>query len=54
MPSVSSRQERFMQAVAHDKEFAKKVHVSQEVGKDFVEADKAKKARTSRMYKNQD
>jgi hypothetical protein len=32
-----------MQAIAHNKEFAKKVGVPQSVGKDFVEADKGRK-----------
>lgn len=50
MPSKSSKQERFMQAVAHDKDFAKKAGVSQEVGKEFSEADKKKK-KHERMYK---
>jgi hypothetical protein len=31
-----------MQAIAHNKEFAKKVGVPQSVGKDFAEADKGK------------
>ena len=34
-----------MQAIAHNKEFAKKVGVPQSVGKDFAEADKGKKFR---------
>lgn len=50
MPSKSSKQERFMQAVAHNKEFAKKAGVPQEVGKEFNEADKKKK-KHERMYK---
>ena len=31
-----------MEAVAHNKEFAKKAGVAQSVGKDFAEADKGK------------
>lgn len=42
MPSVSDKQKRFMQAVAHSPKFAHKVGVSQTVGKDFAAADKAK------------
>lgn len=42
MPTVSEKQAKFMRAVAHSPEFAKKVNVPQEVGKEFVEADKAK------------
>ena len=53
MPSVSSKQERFMQAVAHNKKFAKEAGVPQEVGKEFNEADKKKKkSKHSRMYKD--
>ena len=42
MPSTSKKQHNFMQAIAHNKEFAKKVGVPQSVGKDFAEADKGK------------
>lgn len=41
MPSVSDKQHRFMEMVAHDPAKAKKAGVSQKVGKDFVAADKA-------------
>lgn len=44
MPSKSDKQHRFMEAVAHSPEFAKKVGVPQSVGRDFVEADKTHKA----------
>jgi hypothetical protein len=40
MPSKSLAQKRFMQAVAHSKEFADKVDVPQSVGKEFARADK--------------
>jgi hypothetical protein len=43
MPSVSPKQHRFMEAVAHDPKFAKKAGVPVSVGKDFAAADKAKK-----------
>jgi hypothetical protein len=43
MPSVSKKQHKFMEAIAHNKEFAKKVGVPQSVGKDFSQADKGKK-----------
>ena len=36
MPPVSKKQEKFMQAVAHNKAFAKKVGVPQSVGKEFT------------------
>jgi hypothetical protein len=42
MPSVSPEQKHFMQAVKHNKSFAKKVGVPQSVGRDFVAADQAK------------
>lgn len=53
MPSTSSRQEKFMRAVAHSKEFADKVDVPQSVGKDFNDADQAKKKKNNheKMYK---
>lgn len=52
MPSSSDKQKRFMQAIAHDKEFAKKAGVPQSVGKEFNDADKAKgKSRLSKLYK---
>jgi len=38
MPPVSEKQERFMQAVAHNPKFAKKVGVPQSVGKEFTGA----------------
>jgi len=40
MPSKTEKQHRFMQAIAHNKAFAKKVDVPQTVGKEFVAADK--------------
>ena len=39
MPSVSAKQERFMQAVAHNKAFAKKVGVPQSVGREFTKKE---------------
>ena len=42
MPSSSKKQHDFMEAIAHNKAFAKKVHVPQSVGRDFAEADKGK------------
>lgn len=43
MPSVSGKQARFMQAVAHDPGFAKKAGVPQSVGKEFALADIGRK-----------
>lgn len=51
MPSVSSRQERFMRAISHSKKFADKVDVPQSVGKEFEKADKKKESRADRLYK---
>lgn len=42
MPSVSEKQKKFMAAVAHSPEFAKKVGVPQSVDKEYNDADKAK------------
>jgi hypothetical protein len=57
VPSKSPEQKKFMQAVANNPKFAKKVGVPQSVGKDFSTADKNRKfskggdtmANTSRM-----
>jgi len=38
MPTVSAKQERFMQAVAHNPKFAKKVGVPTKVGKEFTKS----------------
>ncbi len=43
MPAVSEKQKKFMDAVAHNKGFAKKVGVPQSVGADFSEASKGMK-----------
>ena len=43
MPSKSSKQHNFMEAVAHSPKLAKKVGVPVSVGKDFAKADKGKK-----------
>ena len=42
MPSTSKKQHKFMEAVAHNPSFAKKVGVPQSVGKEFSNADKGK------------
>ena len=42
MPSSSKKQHNFMAAIANNPSFAKKVGVSQSVGKDFNAADKGK------------
>lgn len=43
MPSKSASQARLMAAVAHSPAFAKKVGISQSVGKEFNQADKGRK-----------
>ena len=45
MPSVSKRQHNLMEAVAHNRGFAKKVGIPQKVGKHFHEADMKGKKR---------
>lgn len=40
MPSTSAKQARFMNAVAHNPEFARKAGVPQSVGQEFHAADK--------------
>ena len=42
MPSKSSKQKRFMEIAAHDKEFAEKANIPQSVAKEFNDADKKK------------
>ena len=51
MPSTSAKQHRFMAAIAHSPSFAKKVGVSQSVGKDFNAADKGKTFKRGGMMK---
>ena len=51
MPSSSKKQHNFMAAVAHSPSFAKKVGVSQSVGKEFTAADKGKKFMNPRARK---
>jgi hypothetical protein len=43
VPSKSSKQHNFMNAVAHSPAFAKKAGVPQSVGKEFSNADKGRK-----------
>jgi hypothetical protein len=42
MPSSSKKQHNFMEAIAHNPGFAKKVGIPQSVGQDFSKADKGK------------
>ncbi len=43
MPSKSKSQHNLMEAVAHNRAFAKKVGIPQKVGKEFAKADEGKK-----------
>jgi hypothetical protein len=52
MPSKSSSQHNLMQAVAHNPAFAKKVGISQKVGKEFAKADKGKEFKGGGLYEN--
>jgi len=49
MPAKSEKQERFMQAVANNPKFAKKVGVSQSVGREFTKKEGSKMPNTKRM-----
>jgi hypothetical protein len=54
MPAKSKKQERFMQAVANNPEFAKKVGVPTKVGKEFTKETKVKKYEKGGMTDNQE
>jgi hypothetical protein len=43
MPSKSPKQAKLMRAVAHSPSFARKVGISQKVGREFEAADERKK-----------
>lgn len=43
MPTKSKKQEKFMNAIAHNKDFAKKVGVSQKIAKEILKPAKKKK-----------
>ena len=52
MPSKSPAQHKLMTAVAHNPAFAKKVGISQKVGKEFTKADESKKMKGGGLYEN--
>ena len=52
MPSTSKKQAKFMAAAAHNPAFAKKVGISQDVAKEFNQADKGRKFRSGGMATN--
>ena len=49
MPAKSKKQKKFMQAVANNPEFAKKVGVKQSVGKEFTKEKGMKKVKKMQM-----
>lgn len=48
MPSTSAKQHRFMEAAAHNPEFAKKAGIPQSVAQEYTQADKNKLAKALR------
>jgi len=52
MPAESKKQKKFMQAVANNPEFAKKVGVKQTVGKEFTKEKGMKKVKKMNMGGN--
>jgi hypothetical protein len=53
VPTVSNKQERFMQAVAHNPKFAKKVGVPQSVGREFTKAEGGEMKESKAMMKKE-
>ena len=53
MPSTSEKQRRFMQAAAHNPEFAKKAGIHQSVAQEYNQADTKKLAKALRKRDNQ-
>ena len=53
MPAVSAKQERFMQAVANNPKFAKKVGVSQSVGREFTKKEGGQMKESKAMMKKE-
>jgi hypothetical protein len=53
VPTVSNKQERFMQAVAHNPKFAKKVGVPQSVGREFTKAGGGEMKESKAMMKKE-
>lgn len=51
MPAVSKKQERFMQAVAHNPKFAKQAGVSQSVGREFTKSEGGQMKESKKMAK---
>jgi hypothetical protein len=53
MPAVSKKQEKFMQAVANNPKFAKKVGVPQSVGKEFTKSGGGEMKESKGMMKKE-
>tara|TARA_R110001592_G_scaffold42260_1_gene137282 strand:+ start:1443 stop:1727 length:285 start_codon:yes stop_codon:yes gene_type:complete len=49
MPTKSKKQEKFMQAVANNPKFAKKVGVKQSIGREFTKEKEMKKVKKMQM-----
>jgi hypothetical protein len=53
MPAVSEKQKRFMQAVAHNRGFAKKAGVPQSVGREFSQSGGGQVKESKAMMKKE-
>ena len=53
MPAVSQKQEKFMQAVANNPKFAKKVGVPQSVGREFTKKEGGEMKESKGMMKKE-
>ena len=53
MPAKSAKQEKFMQAVAHNPSFAKKVGVPQSVGREFTKKEGGQMKESKAMMKKE-
>ena len=53
MPAVSEKQKRFMQAVAHNRGFAKKAGVPQSVGREFTKKEGGQMKESKAMMKKE-
>jgi len=53
VPATSQKQERFMQAVAHNPKFAKQVGVPQRVGKEFTKSEGGQMKESKAMVKKE-
>lgn len=51
MPSKSKKQHNFFQAILHSLSFSKKAGVSQDVAKEFIDADEKKETYDEYKYK---